>query len=415
MAFLKSAKSQELKAKGVFAMFSETLKISIKAILANKTRSALTMLGLIIGVAAVILLVSIGAGIQGYINQQFEEMGANLFIVMPGNVQFGGGASGPPNYAGSKLSNKELENVRNIPEVKAATASIEGPVFAKYRNKKVYTQLQGEDEQAYMVRNIDLEKGRQIETRDVTANARVAIIGASVVDELFEKEEPLGKDIIIDNQKFEVIGVLEKKGSGGTLDTDNYIQVPAAAGKDIVGMTNYTSIYGVPKEGEDVDLVKEKVERVLLKTLEEDDFSIMSQEELLGTINQILGVLTAALGGIAAISLVVGGVGIMNIMLVSVTERTREIGIRKAVGAKRTDILLQFLVESITLSVLGGGVGILIGVLGSKILGNFLQTEVTPSSVTLAFGVSATIGILFGIAPAFQASKKSAIEALRYE
>lgn len=396
-------------------MFRETFNISIKAILANKTRSTLTMLGIIIGVAAVILLVSIGSGLQQYINQQFNELGANLFIVMPGSQPFGGGASGPPNFAGSKLSDKELENIRQMPQVKAVTGTVEGPAFVKYRNKKHYTQIQGEDEQAALVRNIDLEKGRQIQKSDITGKKRVAIIGATVVEKLFEKEEPLGKEVIIDGQKYEVIGILEKKGSGGTFDTDNYVQIPTPWGREVTGMDNYTSLYGIPQEGEDVDLLKKRIERIMLRTLTEDDFSVASQEELLGTINQILGVLTAALGGIAAISLVVGGVGIMNIMLVSVTERTREIGIRKAIGAKRSDILLQFLVEALTLSILGGGIGVLLGIGGSAILGQFLQTAVTPFSVALAFGVSATIGIVFGIAPAYQASRKSAIEALRYE
>ncbi|MFH1896264.1 MAG: ABC transporter permease [bacterium] len=396
-------------------MFKETFTIAIKAILANKTRSTLTMLGLIIGVAAVILLVSIGSGLQNYIGEQFDEMGANLFIVMPGSMNFGGGASGPPNFSSSKLSETELSNIRQMPQVKAVTGSVEGGAFIKYRNQKHYTQIQGEDDEASKVRNIDLKAGRQIQKSDITGKKRVAIIGATVVEELFGKEEPLGKQVIIEGQKYEVIGVLEKKGASGALDTDNYVQVPSPWGKEIVAMDNYTSIYGVPHDGEDVDMVKKRVERVVLRTLSEDDFSIMSQEELLGTITQILGVLTAALGGIAAISLVVGGVGIMNIMLVSVTERTREIGIRKAIGAKRGDILLQFLVEAVTLSLLGGLGGVLLGIGGSAILGKFLQTSVTPFSVALSFGVSATIGVVFGIAPAYKASRKSAIDALRYE
>jgi len=395
-------------------MFKETFTIAIKAIFANKTRSGLTMLGIIIGVGAVILLVSIGSGLQSFINSQFEDLGSNLIIVMPGKVKFGN-ASGPPNFASSKLSKARLEEIRRLGEVKAVAGVMEAQATVKYKNKSLITQIQAEDGQVHLVINKKVTSGRYIVKQDVLAKKRVTTIGSTVAEELFGKENPVGKSVTIEKQKFKVVGVREKKGASGTLDVDNYVELPYTVGKTIIGMDNFTSFIAIPKEEAGVELAKRRIKQTLLRNLTKDDFTIMNQEELLGTITQILGVLTAALGGIAAISLVVGGVGIMNIMLVSVTERTREIGIRKAVGAKRQDILMQFLVEAVTLSLLGGLAGIALGLAGSALLGKFLQTAVTPESVALSFGVSATIGIVFGIAPAYKASRKSAIDALRYE
>jgi putative ABC transport system permease protein len=264
--------------------------------------------------------------------------------------------------------------------------------------------------------NLEVAKGRQINSTDVELGRKVALMGQGVAEDLFGQSEPMGKEITIGEEKFLVIGVLEKLGSAGIgFDVDNFLAVPITSGQRLAGTENVQAISIKATSKDEIQAAITLTKRYLLKQLKEDDFSVIDQTNLLSTINQILGVLTTALGGIAAISLVVGGVGIMNIMLVSVTERTREIGLRKAVGAKPRDILMQFLIEAVTLSIMGGVIGISIGFLGATIIKNFFPAEVTLWSVILAFSVSALVGIVFGVAPALRASRLDPIEALRYE
>jgi len=236
-----------------------------------------------------------------------------------------------------------------------------------------------------------------------------------VADELFGQEDPVGKKFTISNQRYAILGILEEKGGIGAIDMDNQVFIPATTAMRQFDMEHIQSLWVQSISSESVSQTKEEVETILLKTLEDDEFSILDTKSILLVISSVLSVLTAALGGIAAISLIVGGIGIMNIMLVSVTERTREIGLRKAVGATPNNILVQFLIEAVVLSFFGGLIGIALGVAGAFVVGRFFTTTIPLWAIALAFGVSSLVGIIFGVAPAYKASKLNPIDALRYE
>jgi putative ABC transport system permease protein len=397
---------------------AEVTKLAFRSLLRNKSRSILTMLGIIIGVSAVILLVSIGQGLQNYITQQFEALGSNLIVVLPGKVGGSSGLSSAPNIAGSKLTLEDVNKlIRLGGPIESVGAGIEMPSSVSYQGKTTYTTVGGLTAEYQKMRNLVTSTGRQISDSDNSSSRPVADIGTTVVDKIFGGANPIGKKITIGGQKFEVVGILSKIGSGGGLgvDTNNFVFIPLTTSQNLFGIKGVQAIGVKVRDKEEIPLATTMINKELGKRLKTDDFSVVDSSSLLSTINQILAVVTFALGSIAGISLVVGGVGIMNIMLVSVTERTREIGLRKAVGAKPQDILVQFIIESVTLSVVGGGIGVLIGFLGSLVINQFVATTVTFWSVALAFGVSAAIGIIFGVAPAARASRLNPIDALKYE
>lgn len=397
---------------------SEIFRLSLRSIKRNKTRSALTMLGIIIGVASVILLVSLGQGLQKYITGQFEQLGTNLIIVMPGKVGLGEGfGHGPPNFAGSKLTLKHVSDLARLGgAIEDAAAGNEIPAAIKYKGKSKYTTVAGITANYGKIRNIEVAKGRGINVSDVELDRKVALLGKGIAETLFGQSEALGKEVTIGKERLKVVGVLKQLGSGGIgFDMDNFVAIPITVGQSISGSKNLMAITIKVKSKEEISSAINTTKKYLSSQLEEDDYSVLDQANLLSTITQILGVLTAALGGIAAISLVVGGVGIMNIMLVTVTERTKEIGLRKAVGAKPKDILIQFVIEAVVLSLLGGVIGILIGAGGALAMNSIFPTSVSLWSVSLAFGVSALVGIVFGVAPALKASRLNPIDALRYE
>lgn len=397
----------------------EIVKLSLLAIRANKLRSSLTMLGVIIGVTSVILLISIGTGLQGYLNKQFENLGANIIVVLPGNIAGEGGGlnlQGPPNFQGSKLT---FNNVRDLERIGRPIITA-APVFelatkATYKKNSETTTLIGTTEQYSKIRTLKIGKGRGLEKPDMDAARRVAVLGPTLAEKLFGTADPIGKDITLAQRRFEVVGVTEKLGSMMGVDIDNSAYIPITAAQKVVGFQNLMQILVKVESADQIDKAKDITKKYFLKDLNKDEFSVLDQRQILDIINQILGVLTLALGGIAAISLIVGGIGIMNIMLVSVTERTREIGLRKAVGATPRAILTQFITEAIILSCGGGLIGILLGGGLSLILGRFFPTAVTIWSVLLAFGVSAIVGIIFGVAPALRAARLNPINALRYE
>jgi putative ABC transport system permease protein len=396
----------------------EVLLLSLKSILKNKTRTILTMLGIIIGVASVILLVSLGQGLQKYITGQFEELGTDLVIVLPGKVNLESGfTQGPPNFAGSKLTLKQTQAIAKLGgPIEDAAAAQELPAAVKYLGKSKYTSVDGITANYGNIRNIQVAQGRNINESDVEIARKVSILGKGLADNLFGASNPIGKQITIGDEKFEVIGILEKLGSASIgFDVNNFLAIPITASQRLANTTSVMTIVVKASNKDSIPQAIAMTKNYLKRELNEDDFSVLDQSNLLSTINQILGVLTAALGGIAAISLVVGGVGIMNIMLVSVTERTREIGLRKAVGAKPKDILVQFIIEAVVLSTLGGLIGIIIGSGGAYIINKFFPASVTFWSIFLAFGVSASVGIIFGVAPAIRASRLDPIDALRYE
>ncbi|MFC1711997.1 ABC transporter permease, partial [Patescibacteria group bacterium] len=384
----------------------DNIKIALMAIRANKIRTLLTMLGIIIGVAAVILLVAIGSGLRNYIVDQFESLGADNLIVMPGQMALGGDGeeSGGVPGAGVALPKFTFAHLKKIQRrgktVKAVMAYIESNGTMKYKGKTHITQVAGVGPEFQEVRNHKVAEGKFFNLSQYNASKKVAVIGPSVAEELFKSENPIGKKMSISDQQYTVIGILEEKGAFIGVDMDNQVFIPATTAMKQFDLEFIQSFIVQSINTDSVDQTKKEVEKILLTDFDEDEFSVMDTKNVLNIISQVLGAMTAALGGIAAISLVVGGIGIMNIMLVSVTERTREIGLRKAVGAKSKDILFQFLVEAIFLSLIGGSIGIAVGSAGSFMVGKFLQTSITFWSVAVAFSVSALIGIIFGVAPA---------------
>jgi len=400
----------------------ELIKISLGALKANKTRSGLTMLGIIIGVTSVILLVSIGSGLRTYVTQQLEGLGANSLFVFPGEIEIapggGGGGGGTPG-AGVAASKFTFEHVRQLQRegrtIKTVMAYTENNGTMRYKGKTHVTQVAGVGPEYQKVRDQKVILGTFFTPSQYNSAKKVAVLGKSVAEELFGQESPIGKKISVSEQNYTVLGVLEEKGAFGSIDMDDQVFIPATTAMQQFDMEYVQSLWIQSLSSETVPETKEEVEKILSRTLKDDEFSVLDTKSILGVISSILGVLTAALAGIAAISLVVGGIGIMNIMLVSVTERTREIGLRKAVGATPQAILTQFLIEAVILSFLGGAIGIFLGVVGSLAIGHFFTTSITFWSICLAFGVSALVGIVFGVAPAAKASRLNPIDALRFE
>ncbi len=394
---------------------NETLRSSFISIAANRMRSFLTILGIVIGVMSVILLVSVVSGLQIYITNQIQGLGSNLMFIIPGTI---GGGRGPGGIQPNKLLLSDSNNLKaklsGQADVSAVIQKV-GTLKNGSRSDKGVTISGVEANYTKLISSIEFEDGRFFSNSEGETGRHVAVIGKTVVAKLFPATNPIGKQIDVLGIKYQVIGVLTPRGSSFGIDQDNAIFVPLVAAGKQFGITNPNTIYVSAKSADNVKAVQDKATKTLLKRLSSDDFSIMTQEQTLSTVSQITGVLTIALGGIAAISLLVGGIGVMNIMLVSVTERTREIGLRKALGAKPNDIRNQFLIEAVILSCLGGIVGIILGFLFSLIINHFIETFVPLWSVALSFGFSSLVGIVFGVAPAIRASKLDPIQALRYE
>jgi len=376
------------------------------------------MLGIIIGVSAVILLVSIGQGLQTYITKQFESLGANVVMVMPGKFGDGGGLqTSAHGMMVSKLSLNDVDKISRLGSpVGLVAASLESTANVSYAGKSKYVNIGGFSASYLKMMNLSAATGVMYTDADDRASKNVVDLGQSLATKLFGSMNPVGKSVTIGAQKFRVIGVLNKFGASGFgVDINEFAAIPLTTAQKLLGTKSIQSIGVQAKDKNSVPTVISMVKKELGKRLEEDEFSVIDSANLIQTINQVLGALTLALGGIAAISLLVGGVGIMNIMLVSVTERTREIGLRKAVGAKPSDILYQFLIEAVVLSLGGGVIGVILGSLGALAMSSFIETTVTWWSILLSFGVSAAVGIVFGVAPAARASKLNPIEALKYE
>ncbi len=394
--------------------FQELVALSWKSITVNKLRSFLTTLGIIIGVFSIILLVSIGSGIQGYVTNEISSLGSNLIDVLPGNTSGGGFGS----FISNKLRVQDWKSldrkltpiakltpvIRQVATIKYKTIQDKGAFVAgvSYQYPLVVTATK-------MSQGIFFTKGQE------QAGTNVVVIGNSVYEKFFPGQNAIGKRIYIGSKLYTIIGVAEKRGSFLGVDQDNIAYISVESAQELFGSDILTEIAITADSPELVPIVIDQTKQVLLKRLTTDDFSVETADTLTATISNITNMLSLALGGIAAISLLVGGIGVANIMLVSVTERTREIGLRKALGAKRSDILKQFLIEAVMISVLGGVIGIILGMGASIIVAKLLVSEVTPWSVVIAFVFSVAIGIIFGMAPAIRASKLSPIEALRYE
>lgn len=395
---------------------------ALKALLANKLRSFLTMLGIIIGVASVIALVSIGSGLKNYIAGQFESLGSNLVYIMAGDLSAEGAGVGREMMSSAYNSKLEEEHVELIEDLSLPIVGVSGyfemPLSARYEDKEFLTTLVAVAADYDDVSQVDLAVGEFFDAIAEERRKKVVVIGSKLKEELFSIRPALGKKMRLGDHQFEVVGIQEEQGGSGSFSSvgvDNMAMIPLATGQDIFDRSSLQNILVKVADEQDIPTVKKAIEDELEDYLEEDEFSVVDQKQMLDKISNILGVLTVALGGIAAISLLVGGIGIMNIMLVSVTERTHEIGLRKAVGARPRDILIQFLIEAVVLSFIGGVIGIAFGFGGSLILNQFLTASVTWWSVFLAFGVSALVGVVFGVLPASKAAKLDPIEALRYE
>jgi len=400
----------------------EVFKLALKAIMLNKSRSFLTMLGVIIGVGSVVLLTSIGTGLQAYVTDQFAALGTNILYVVPGNP-FGenGGFGGEQAMIEStrpvlkkRMHSQVLRENRSL--IKDGVITAVGIAEAKYGKTSKKATLYAVTSSYEAVYNTKAEQGRWFTRSEDEQADRVVMLGPGIADELFGNVDPVNKRILLSGQSYQVLGVLEEKGGGfGGPSFDNYIYLPLETLFKYFDTELVDSFIFEVRDQDQIAQAQAAIEKTIGKELEEDEFSVFDQSQLLKTINSILGMLTVGLGGIAAISLVVGGIGIMNIMLVSVTERTREIGLRKALGATPNLILLQFLIEAALLSVLGGLIGLAIAYLGSLALQPYFPAKVTMDAVLLAFGVSTVVGLVFGVAPARRAAKLSPIEALRYE
>lgn len=396
----------------------EPIRLAFLSLRTNKIRSFLTMLGIIIGVSSVILLVSIGTGLQEYITKQFQSLGANTMFVMPGKIDLKNVSTAGQSMMTSKLETTDVGDILHGSQViTEATPGVAAIALLSYRGKTISVETVGIWENYFSVANFTPASGDIIRTNDVERSRKVIVLGDKPASDLFGDTDPVGQYITVGDVRYLVKGRLTPKGSSGALgaNVDDRTFIPYTTALRQFNFTKPQMIVIKVKDQNSVDEASADITRVLTRRLKPDDFTVLQQKELLNTITQFLSVITVALGGIAAISLLVGGIGIMNIMLVSVTERTREIGLRKAVGATPQDILVQFLIEAMILSLFGGIIGISLGLLGSLALNAVVSTYVSLWSILLASGFSALIGIIFGVTPAYRASKLDPIEALRYE
>ncbi|NLD99410.1 MAG: FtsX-like permease family protein [Fibrobacter sp.] len=397
--------------------------LAIKAIGRNKFRMFLTMLGIIIGVSSVITMLAIGQGSKQSIQQEIGKMGSNMLTIFSGSNR-----SGPARGGAGSAQTLTLDDVEAIksrcPHVAAVSPHVSGGGQVIAGSLNWSTQMHGVDIGYFDVRALTIESGDIFSPKDVQSAAKVCLLGKTVVQNLFPNEDPVGKSVRFKKIPFTVIGVLASKGqSTFGQDQDDLIIAPyTTVQKRIQGGTYLHAIYASAKREKDADIAKSEIEEVLreqhkLLPNAENDFTVRSQQELLTTISSTSKMLTILLASIAGISLVVGGIGIMNIMYVSVTERTREIGLRMAVGARGRDIMMQFLIEALLVSITGGILGLLLGLGASSLIGQILRwpIAVTPYSVILSFVVCAVTGIFFGWYPALKASKLDPIEALRFE
>ena len=391
-----------------------SFKIAIRALTLNKGRSLLTILGIVIGTASVIILIAVGNGLKGLVSQQFLNLGANLLYVLPGKVDTSLTGLQGLSTSNSKLTEEDLKLVRLVGGVESAVADLDNFVPVLYQGESIIANVGGTGEDILKLVNWSIAEGRFLNRLEMDTGGRVAVIGSKIKEKL-GLGLSLGKNLLIGGDRFRVVGVFSPKGGLGQYDWDQVVYMPMVTARRFFGRKTVDLIYFKVQEGYPLNEVSLRVEATLLKNHKKEDFSIIEQSSLIDSLNAVVGGITLAIAGIAAISLLVGGIGIMNIMLVTVTERTKEIGLRKALGARSLDILGQFLLEAVFLASFGGILGIALGFLGSLILGRFLATTIAPWSVLVSFSFSALVGIVFGLVPAFKAAKLDPIEALRYE
>ncbi|MEW6032233.1 MAG: ABC transporter permease [Bacillota bacterium] len=388
---------------------AESLRLALGGLRENKLRTFLTMLGVIIGVAAVVTLVSVGTGASHEVTSQVKGLGSNLIIVAPASTR------------GRDLRVEDAESIAaRVDGVVAAVPSLRRSRTVRWSSRSETLNVVGTTEAMPLVHSHPVAEGRFLSYQDEVYRRRVAVLGELAKEKLFGVRDPLGEEIYIDGHPFTVIGVLAYKGQGGivTPNPDEQVYIPITTAQRLMGTVRVNAIYVSIDETANADLAVSHIRRILeLRFGDPKAVDVFSQQQILAAVGNVTGILTILLGSIAGISLLVGGIGIMNIMLVSVTERTREIGIRKAVGARSRDILAQFLVESVLISVIGGLIGIGLGVLGSGAISRLggVPSLVSAGWVVVAFGFAAAVGVFFGIYPAMKAARLDPIQALRHD
>lgn len=391
------------------------LKSAILDFSRNKVRTFLTALGILIGVASVVLLIAFGLGLKAYIKGQFESLGSNLVYVFPGAGGFG---FRPGMFGGIRFDDKDRTNLAKIDGVQELTGFFTKTVRISSENEEETIDLFATTPEIFPIRNFEIDIGRVLSQTDVEKRAKVIVLGPKVAQNLFvSKERALGVTVKVSNQAYRVIGILKSKGGGGLggPDFDSFGYVPYSAATQFNPDKKFIGFYVKAENEKAVSSVREKAKTILDKRYKDEEFSVVEATEILSTVTAIFSVLNTVLVAIGGISLVVGGVGIMNIMYVTVTERIKEIGVRRAVGATKRDILVQFLAEAATLSLLGGTLGLVVAFLIVLVIQRFFPAYIDIFSVIVSLVVSSTVGIVFGVLPAKKAADLSPIEAIRYE
>ena len=404
-------------------MKTKTLvKLATQSILKNKLRAALTMLGIIIGVAAVIVMVAVGYGARNRIRDQINNLGTNMIVITPGAAQQAGVSQGAQAFP--NLSLKDVDKIRSESQLVSAVSPVlvsRAPIISGGGNWR--TLINGVDTVYQTIRDWPTSSGDFFSPEDVRSNRKVVVLGNTVAQNLFPGQDPVGTEIQIRNSVYKVVGVLSPKGQTASgSDSDDVVLIPyTTASLTLSGRSFIPQILASTSNSSDIPAAQEEIRTLLRETHktdpQSDDFTVKNQADLASAAESSTQVMTLLLAAIASISLLVGGIGIMNIMLVSVTERTREIGIRLAIGARGTDVLTQFLVESIVMGILGGLAGLIVGYAGAKVLGHFTgwETVISPLIMIVAVGFSGAVGVFFGYYPARKAAALNPIEALRYE
>jgi len=391
---------------------AEAWRVALEALRANRLRSALTMLGVVIGVVAVVLLVAIGTGAKNEVEKQVQGLGSNLLLVVPGELGFGNAPS---------VSPLQLADVDAVAKVvgdrERVAATLTSAELVRAGSTSVFANVNGTNETVPAVFSRRIARGSYLRRSDVDTRRRVAVLGATTASKLFGERDPIGRQVSLAGVRFRVIGVFSEQGSTFGVDRDKDISIPITAAQRLLSTSRVDALAVKAPSRDGISALGTRVTGALSARYPDQKFSAVTQSQILGVVGQILSLLTFVLAAIASISLLVGGVGVSNIMLVSVRERTREIGLRKAVGARQRDILLQFLIEAVLLTSIGGVIGIAIGVGGSALISRLspLPAAITWWSPLLAFGVSAAVGIFFGVVPARRAGRLDPVTALRME
>lgn len=393
----------------------ENIKMALASIWDNKVRSFLTLLGIMIGVFAVITIVALGSGLRDRIGSMVASMGANVLDIVPGKAE---GGHGPPGMFG-EFSAKDIEAMREPEGIEYVAETIQAQVQAKFRSKEMGTYLVGTQPEYFKILETEIIAGESFTSADVSHRNRVAVVGLSLAETLFgSAERAIGREFTIGGKRVRVVGVLEEQDiQFGGINADEFIYAPATITQALAGVSNIREVIAKVRDDTDQDQTIKELEKALKKVRGNNEFTVMTQEGIMKTVDEILGIITAALAGIAAISLLVGGIGIMNIMLVSVTERTKEIGIRKALGATDGQILIQFLSEAIVLCLVGAAIGLGLSTGTSVLIERLVNFPpiINFQTVLAACAFAILVGVVFGTAPALKAAKKDPIEALRHE